>query len=224
MGYKELKCEDLPLPTQSDLWWDYYLKRESSVISRLFQGQLMNSTKCLMCGHYSYAFDNFMDLSIPIPRAGVRITGQVSIASCLKEFVKKERMDKCGYKCEKCKAVDNFEKEMTIYRFPRVLVLHLKRFYNSFMRREKINTLIDIPMTLDIAEFAPHSSHPSKEQAQYQLYGISHHSGSLYGGHYVGEVLGDNGKWYDCNDSWVTSTNEPDTNSSSAYVLFYINL
>jgi ubiquitin C-terminal hydrolase len=51
---------------------------------------------------------------------------------------------------------------------------------------------------------------------------MSHHSGTLYGGHYIGEVLNDDGKWYRCNDSWVTSINEADLESSSAYVLFYI--
>lgn len=30
------------------------------------------------------------------------------------------------------------------------------------------------------------------------------------------------GKWYDCNDSWVKSISGHDTESSSAYVLFYV--
>ena len=68
------------------------------------------------------------------------------------------------------------------------------------------------------------TAHPSKRGAtQYQLYGITHHSGSLYGGHYVSEVFnfGDN-RWYDCNDSHVRRTSAPDTSSSSAYLLFYV--
>ena len=43
-------------------------------------------------------------------------------------------MEKCGYKCEKCKAVDKMEKGFTIFRFPRILVIHLKRF----TKREKL--------------------------------------------------------------------------------------
>jgi len=223
--YKELNFEDKPLAQQSDLWWKYYEERDNSIICDLFQGQLMNRIQCKVCGGSSYAFDNFMDLSLPIPRSGVRITGMVDLQACVRLFTKSEKMEQCGYKCsnKNCKAVDNFEKDMTIYRFPTILVLHLKRFYNSFMRREKINTTIQIPNTLDMTEFAPHSNHASKKKAVYSLYGISHHSGSLYGGHYIGEVLGDNGKWYRCNDSWVSSIHEPDLESSSAYVLFYIN-
>lgn len=106
-------------------------------------------------------------------------------------------MEECGYKCTKCKKVDNFTKEMTIYRYPKIMVIHLKRFYNSHMRREKLNTSVRIPTKIDLSEFAPYSSklpaimiivleHESKREARYQLYGMSHHSGTLYGGHYIG--------------------------------------
>lgn len=96
-------------------------------------------------------------------------------------------MEPCGFKCSKCKGVDNFHKDMTIYRFPKVLVIHLKRFYNSYMRREKINTQVEIPMSIDMTPYAPYSKDPSLSGARtYHLYGISHHSGTLYGGHYIG--------------------------------------
>jgi len=71
--------------------------------------------------------------------------------------------------------------------------------------------------------FAPHSKHESKSYAKnYVLYGMSKHSGSLNGGHYIGDVKNtDNNKWYNCNDSHVSSTTAS-SSSSSAYVLFYI--
>ena len=140
----------------------------------------------------------------------------------MEDFIKTEKMEECGFRCTGCKNVDNFDKQLSIYRFPKILVIHLKRFYNSYMRREKLNTTVKIPLTLDMSPYAPHSSHKSKKQATYNLYGISHHSGTLYGGHYIGEALGDNGKWYRCNDSNVISINEPELESASAYVLFYV--
>jgi ubiquitin C-terminal hydrolase len=116
------------------------------------------------------------------------------------------------------------EKEMTIFRFPKILVIHLKRFYNSTMRREKLSTTVNIPTTLDMRQYAPYSNHASKQKAgSYKLYGMSHHSGTLNGGHYIGEVLDlDQGNWYLCNDSRCSKQSSPDTNSASAYVLFYI--
>jgi len=50
------------------------------------------------------------------------------------------------------------EKDITIFRFPKILVIHLKRFYNSTMRREKLSTTVNIPDTLDMKPYAPHSS------------------------------------------------------------------
>ena len=47
---------------------------------------------------------------------------------------------------------------MSIFRYPKVLVIHLKRFYNSTMRREKLSTTVNIPGTLDMRPFSPRSS------------------------------------------------------------------
>lgn len=49
-------------------------------------------------------------------------------------------------------------KEFSIFRFPKILVLHLKRFYNSTMRREKLSTSIDIPSNLDMRDYATKNS------------------------------------------------------------------
>ena len=70
-----------------------------------------------------------MDLSISIPRKSIRITGYVDVNECLSSYIASERMERCGYKCQKSGAIDNMEKDMTIYRFPKILVIHLKRFY-----------------------------------------------------------------------------------------------
>ena len=132
-------------------------------------------------------------------------------------------MEKCGFRCEKCKAVDRFDKDMTIFRFPKILVIHLKRF-TSGRSRQKLSTSVSIPKTLDMSPYGPHSTHESKNYAKrYTLYGISHHSGTLNGGHYIGQVKDfDENKWYLCNDSSCSSSKGPDSSSSSAYVLFFI--
>ena len=97
-------------------------------------------------------------------------------------------MAKCGFRCEKCKAVDRMDKDMTIFRYPKILVMHLKRFCGSTSRnRSKLSTAIDIPRKLDMTKYGPYSSHESKNRAhKYTLYGMSHHSGTLNGGHYIG--------------------------------------
>jgi ubiquitin C-terminal hydrolase len=96
----------------------------------------------MSCGHKAMAFDNFMDLSVEIPKKAIRFTGSVSIEDCFEKFMDVERMIDCGFKCEGCKKTVNIEKDLTIYRFPKILVVHLKRFYHSAMRREKLNTTV----------------------------------------------------------------------------------
>ena len=92
-----------------------------------------------------------MDLSLSIPTK--KSMGGLDLNDCLKNFVASERMAKCGYKCSKCKAVDKMEKDMTVSRFPKILVVHLKRF----SRREKLTTTVSIPKRLDMSPYGSHS-------------------------------------------------------------------
>lgn len=105
----------------------------------------------MKCGNQSLTFDNFMDLSLSIPSKSM---GSIGLGDCLKNFVASERMEKCGYKCSKCKAVDKMEKDITVYRFPKILVIHLKRF----SRREKITTTVSVPKKIDFSPYGPYSS------------------------------------------------------------------
>lgn len=106
---------------------------------------------------------------------------------------------------------------MSIYKAPKVLILHLKRFKqkNSF-RKEKNESKVNFPTTLDLKPFVidktPISSyitHAKKQEIYippkynssydikcsedpiYDLYAISNHYGGLGGGHYT--AYGKNG-------------------------------
>ena len=99
----------------------------------------------------------------------------------------------------------------------------MKRFHYSTWRKEKLTTKIEFPVNgLDLSSFAGVSKHESVKKGIYNLYGICHHMGSLSGGHYVADVKGDDGKWYHCDDSIVSSLHSPQASSSSVYLLFYV--
>jgi ubiquitin C-terminal hydrolase len=160
--YQEMKFEKLSVAEQSEKWAAYYRLRDDSIMTDLFEGQLMNRTTCMSCGYQGLAFDNFMDLSVEIPKKAIKFTGTVNINDCLDKFIEPEKMIDCGYKCEGCKKTVNVEKDLSIFRFPKILVIHLKRFYHSAMRREKLNTTVTFPTSqLDMRRYAPHSSKPS---------------------------------------------------------------
>ena len=45
----------------------------------IFEGQLMSQIECLSCKHKATAFDNFMDLSVEIPKKAIKITGTITL-------------------------------------------------------------------------------------------------------------------------------------------------
>ena len=119
--------------------------RDDSIMNDIFEGQLLNTTKCMSCSYVTNAFDSFMDLSVEIPRGAVRFTGNVKLNDCLDKFIETQKMVNCGYKCEGCKKTVDVEKSLSIFRFPKILCIHLKRFYHSAMRKEKLNTTVQFP-------------------------------------------------------------------------------
>jgi hypothetical protein len=46
---------------------------------------------------------------------------------------------------------------MSIYRFPKILVLNFKRFYNSRANRAKLTNSLEIPMNIDMTYFSSES-------------------------------------------------------------------
>jgi ubiquitin C-terminal hydrolase len=81
-----------------------------------------------------------MDLSLPIPNDKLLGKGSstLELEDCLRAFIQEEDMEKCGYKCTRCKSEDNFKNQMTVWRFPKILVIHLKRFLYSQTWKEKL--------------------------------------------------------------------------------------
>ena len=135
---------------------------------------------------------------------------------------------------------------MSIYRAPKILILHLKRFkQKGIIRKEKNETKVNFPSILDMKEYLintlPISGYkedpkvkeiivPPKyegtydlansQEPIYDLYAISNHYGGLGGGHYTAYCK-NGGKWYDFNDSSVRSVSEGSIGGSGAYILFY---
>ena len=95
---------------------------------------MCSSINCKSCGFKSCTFDNFMDLSVSFPRKAIRYTGYIDVSELMKGYITPEAMERCGYKCSKCKGVDNMEKQITIFRYPKILCLHLKRSNNGNLR------------------------------------------------------------------------------------------
>ncbi|XP_054454190.1 ubiquitin carboxyl-terminal hydrolase 2a isoform X1 [Anoplopoma fimbria] len=208
--------DHLPDEEKGRKMWSKYLEREDSKIVDVFVGQLKSSLTCSHCGFCSTVFDPFWDLSLPIAKKGY---GEVSLMDCMRLFTKEDVLDGDEKPtCYRCKARRRCTKKFTIQKFPKILVLHLKRFSEA-RRTSKLSTFVNFPMKdLDLREFASQNS----IDAVYNLYAVSNHSGTTMGGHYTAYCRNPNsGEWYTFNDSRVTPMSSSQVRGSDAYVLFY---
>lgn len=196
--------------------WRRYLRMDNSKIVDHFVGQLKSTLKCTYCGHCSVTFDPFWDLSLPIPQR----TGQLRLSQCLDCFTREETLDGDEKPtCSKCKERRRCTKSFSIHKFPKVLVIHLKRFSPTERFRGKLNVTIDFPLEdLDMSQYAADNVVTSR----YNLYAISNHSGTTYSGHYTAYCRHPyTGQWHEYNDSRVSPISPRSLVSGEAYVLFY---
>ncbi|XP_063926575.1 ubiquitin carboxyl-terminal hydrolase 2-like isoform X2 [Zophobas morio] len=196
--------------------WNRYLRMDNSKIVDYFVGQLKSTLKCTHCGHCSVTFDPFWDLSLPIPQRA----GQVRLAQCLDSFTREETLDGDEKPtCSKCKERRKCTKSFTIQKFPKILVIHLKRFSLAERFRGKLSVTVDFPLEgLDMSHYAADNVTPCR----YNLYAISNHSGTTYSGHYTAYCRHPYNKaWHEYNDSRVSSISPKSIVSGEAYVLFY---
>lgn len=116
----------------SNTAWDYYRKYNNSIIDELFAGQYISRVSCKTCGYISVAFDPFLDISLPIIPQKTK-----SVDDCLAAFTKEEEI-KDSYTCEKCKSKGKASRRLSISRYPKILVIHLKRF-QTYPKKKKLS-------------------------------------------------------------------------------------
>ncbi|XP_045693701.1 ubiquitin carboxyl-terminal hydrolase 2 isoform X1 [Phyllostomus hastatus] len=209
--------DHLPDDEKGRQMWRKYLEREDSRIGDLFVGQLKSSLTCTDCGYCSTVFDPFWDLSLPIAKRGYP---EVTLMDCMRLFTKEDVLDGDEKPtCCHCRARKRCIKKFSIQRFPKILVLHLKRFSESRIRTSKLTTFVNFPLRdLDLREFASENTN----HTVYNLYAVSNHSGTTMGGHYTAYCRSPvTGEWHTFNDSSVTSIFSSQVRTSDAYLLFY---
>jgi ubiquitin C-terminal hydrolase len=195
-------------------WWDYSLSRDNSIVTDLFQGQFVSNIKCGLCNYISVTCDCFLSLNLPSTE---KTSFSYELEESLDQYFSDHSIE--TYKCEKCKKSSKSRQQLSIYRFPKIMALQLKRFKANAVSRTRLNNEVQLKETLNLSKYR----HPQGETASlYHLKAISHHRGSLYSGHYISECKEEN-TWFCFDDSRVTETLTP-SSSSSAYLLFYVSV
>lgn len=145
----------------------------------------------------------------------------IALGDCFATFTEDEVLSQSNaWYCSRCKDFRCASKKMEIWKLPKVLIIHLKRFQFSRLYRDKIDTFVDFPIQgLDLSSSMADSS---ENPGLYDLFGVSNHVGGLGGGHYTAIKKSLNQDiWYDISDSHVSLTSKDNVKTSSAYVLFY---
>lgn len=154
----------------------------------------------------------------------------VSLDECLKLFTKEERLsDEDAWSCPFCqKEQRGATKKLGLWSCPDILVIHLKRFRQTALRRNKLNILVNFPVTgLDMGRHIVQKEGSSNRTSQagadmYDLYGVTNHYGNMNGGHYTAFCKNPiDFHWYEFDDTHVKPINNRDIVSRAAYLLFY---
>lgn len=157
----------------------------------------------------------------------------ITLEDCLDEFTKEERLgeDDLWY-CPRCKKHQQATKKFELWKVPDILVVHLKRFSNSRMLRDKIDAFVDFPIEgLDLSQRVEErlivkkwedggndadeldiDKSSSSAPLLYDLFAVDEHLGGLGGGHYRAYAKNfKDQKWYHFDDTHVTESKAKDS-------------
>ncbi|XVF79313.1 hypothetical protein PTKIN_Ptkin14bG0211400 [Pterospermum kingtungense] len=184
----------------------------NTVVKEIFGGALQSQVKCLGCGGESNKVDEIMDISLDILNSS-------SLKEAMHKFFQPEVLDGNNkYKCENCKKLVAARKQLSIRKAPNILVIQLKRFDGIF--GGKIDRLIAFEEVLVVSSFMSKASQDARPE--YNLFATIVHSGySPESGHYYAYIKDAMGRWYRCNDSFVSISTLQEVLSEKVYILFF---
>ena len=229
-----LKYDESILRLHAQSSWEQDIKKEYSPIKMMFTGLYHNNLVCKCCSNSSNSFETFsrLQISIPVDPNSFDIVKEFDLEQCLENLVKTERLDKDNmWTCGMCGKKTRALKTMKLWRTPKVLVIHIKRFLknNYGVISRKITNKVNYPIKdLDISSYISDVS-PFKCKSKYNLFGINLHqefgyTGNTNSGHYTSIIKNryDN-KWYLYNDSSnvIPIKNKNKLQHQNAYLLFY---
>ncbi|KAJ2756233.1 ubiquitin-specific protease doa4 [Coemansia pectinata] len=238
---EEFTFERMSDMQQADVQWGRYIRRNWSIMTSIFQGQVQSRLTCLSCKHTSTTYFTFTELSVPIPsysgNGGKSATSlvrksslgrnhapPVSIYQCLDAYSEVEVLEGDNkWQCPRCQTKRRASKRLLISRLPLVLIVHLKRFSTIGHFREKLETDVQFPtQNLNMENYVmPGVSKVAP--TGYNLYAVANHFGTLSGGHYTASVFnGHRGQWNYFDDTRVSPVPEQKVASPAAYLLFFV--
>ncbi|SCV00841.1 LAMI_0G07646g1_1 [Lachancea mirantina] len=200
--------------------------------------QLIKSRSVIICEWNENAAEIFSDANLStwdrpalLPNAkleafrnqrGGNERKEIKLDECLGLFSQPEVLGATdSWYCPNCKEHRQALKRIELWSTPDILLIHLKRFQNRNSFSDKINDLVEFPISgFDISPFL--ASKEVSDSNIYDLIAVDNHYGGMGGGHYTAYVKNfadDN--WYYFDDSRVSETSPEQSVSGAAYLLCY---
>jgi ubiquitin C-terminal hydrolase len=206
--------------------------KEYSIISQIFNGIIENSKKCKCCFTITFRYEEFITLSLTIPIKNNYDNNQYTLYDCLDNLINETQLDNDNLiLCDFCGLSNKSFTKSLIWKPPKILILHIKRFItnNYGMITNKLTNNINYPIELNIEKYINIYS-PYKNNHNYTLVGINIHNSlgsnnNINAGHYISYVKNIiNNNWYIYNDEYpiIHIKNLNNLQNSNSYLLFYL--
>ena len=165
---------------------------------------------CASCKSLSsHQVESFSCLSVGIPyvHTAKSQSSPITITDCFnhtfKEEVVKDKDD--PWSCGNC-GTDSAVKSTRVEAWPRVLLLHLKRFKPILGQYQKNQSVVEVGNTFEV------------EGEQYRVLAkVNHVGATMESGHYTADIRLD--KWKRCDDRRIFDT-QPQNRSQEVYMIF----
>uniref|UniRef100_A0A6P7F8D8 ubiquitinyl hydrolase 1 n=1 Tax=Diabrotica virgifera virgifera TaxID=50390 RepID=A0A6P7F8D8_DIAVI len=189
------------------------------VIKKLFCGVISNNVVSLDCDHVSRTLEEFYTVRCQV--ADMRNLYESLDEVTVKDTLEGDNM----YTCSQCGKKVRAEKRACFKKLPHILCFNTMRYtFNMLtMLKEKVNTHFSFPLRLNMAGYVEKQLMPQQyqeekqknaeienvedEQYEYDLIGVTVHTGTADGGHYYSFIkdrtAGSRDKWFLFNDAEV---------------------
>ncbi|CAG0919228.1 unnamed protein product [Notodromas monacha] len=217
--------------------WKVLNAAEQSIFVDSFGGLQRSTLVCQNCNDRSRTFEPIFELSLPLPSKN-RCTLEnyalpdefdekkpLIFQDCIREYLNGEFLS--DRECPKCHRKGHTVKKFNIWKFPHILVIHLKRFEKHAGRLDKkLQNFVDFQLDrLDLGEFpiAPEGAHvpTTSSPTKFDLFAVTNHYGTMDGGHYTAYCKNKGKTWCKYDDQSVREMPASEVKSSAAYVLYF---
>lgn len=188
------------------------------------KSKIIHKRSLILAVHVKKYMREFKEHLGSVRRVEISSGSHVALTDCFDSFVKEEQLDSENmWYCKKCQKDVQAKKRIELFRLPKILIVHLKRFKSrifmrNYLTQSKNDEFVDYPVEgLDLSRFLKQTN---DHNVLYNLFGVVMHYGILQGGHYTAACFNPvKNKWLEFDDSDVSATRN--VVDRAGYVLFY---